>query len=324
MELVGDVPMSAVAPYREEAIKHIAAEMEVPGFRPGHVPADIAVKKVGEIAVLEEAVELFIQDFYPELIETHNVDAVGRPAISITKLAPENPVGLVVRAAVYPQVTLPKDWKKIGEKVPLEPAEPAKDEELNQTLEQLRQSRKTKKEDGTEVVPELDDAFAQSIGAFKNLDELKEQIKKGIGEEKERAARDKRRGKIVEELLSKVDIEVPQIFIDSELEKIVSQLKGDVERFGLTFEGYLEQVKKTEEELREEFVEQAGKRAKLQLMLNKIAEEEKLEADQTAVEAEIQHAMSHFPDAKPELVKIHIETVLRNELALKILEGELK
>jgi len=34
--------------------------------------------------------------------------------------------------------------------------------------------------------------------------------------------------------------------------------------------------------------------------------------------------MEHFPEANPELVKIHIETVLKNELALKLLEGEVK
>mgnify|MGYP001577028766 FL=1 len=73
--------------------------------------------------------------------------------------------------------------------------------------------------------------------------------------------------------------------------------------------------------MRQEFREQARKRAQLQLLLNKIAQEEKLDADETAVATEIKHAMEHFPDANPELVKIHIETVLKNELSLKLLEG---
>ena len=38
----------------------------------------------------------------------------------------------------------------------------------------------------------------------------------------------------------------------------------------------------------------------------------------------MKHALEHFPDANPELVKVHIETVLRNESTLKILEGEIK
>ena len=319
VELVGEVPYSAVEPYRAQALHHIAEHLELPGFRPGKVPADMALKKVGELAVLEEAVELFVKDFYIELIEAHKVEAVGRPDIRVTKLAAGNPVGLTVRATVYPEVILSKNWKQLHEKIPLEPALPASDEEVAKTLEDLRQSRKK-----DEIAPELSDEFAKSVGAFDNLEHLKTQIHKGIGEEKSRKARDARRGKIIEALLQKSTLSVPRIFIESELEKIMSQMREDIARMGMKFEDYLKHSNKTEDGVRNEFREQARKRAQLQLLLNKIAQEEKLEADETAVAAEIKHAMEHFPDANPELVKIHIETVLKNELALKLLEGENK
>jgi FKBP-type peptidyl-prolyl cis-trans isomerase (trigger factor) len=317
VELVGEVPFETIAPYRNKALAHIAEHIELPGFRPGKVPTEVALKKVGEIAVLEEAVELFVKDFYIELIEAHSVEAVGRPDIRVTKLAEGNPVGLVVRATVYPEVQLPKQWKTLHEKIALEPALPASDEEVEKTLEDLRQSRKQ-----GDVVPELTDEFAKSVGAFDSLEHLKEQIRKGIGEEKTRHARDVRRGKLIEALLADSTLAVPAIFVDSELEKIMSQMREDVKRFGMELEDYFKKTGKTEEGVRAEFRDQAQKRAKLQLVLNKIASEEKLEADHTAVEAEMKHALEHFPDANPELVKIHIETVLKNELALKLLEGE--
>jgi len=320
VELVGEVPFDAIAPYREHALEDIAKEIEVPGFRKGHVPHDLVLKRVGEVAVLEEAVEHFVRDFYPELVEAHQLDVVGRPNIAITKLAPGNPVGLTFKAALYPEVTLPKNWKDIAQKVPLEPAEDATDEEVAKTLEQLRQSRKK-----DEVVPELTDEFAKSIGAFESLEALKEQMKKGIGEEKVRAARDKRRGHIIDALLEKTVVEAPRVFVEAELDKIISQMQEDVVRFGVTYEDYLKQINKTVEQLREEFREQAAKRAKLQLTLNKIAADEKIEPEAEAVEHEMQHAISHFPDARPELVKIHIETVLRNEKVLQLFEnGEKK
>ncbi len=319
VELAGEVPFEAIAPYRTHALSHIAEHLELPGFRPGKVPADMALKKVGELAVLEEAVELFVKDFYIELIEAHGVEAVGRPDIRVTKLAVDNPVGLTVRATVYPEVTPPKNWKQLHEKIALEPSLPASDEEVTKTLEDLRVSRKQ-----GEVVPELNDEFAKSVGAFESLEHLRTQIHKGIGEEKARVARDSRRGKLIEALLVQSTLAVPRIFIESELEKIMSQMREDVKRFGMELEEYLKKTNKTEEGVRNDFREQAKKRAQLQLLLNKIASEEKLDADQTAVEAELKHAIEHFPDANPELVKIHIETVLKNELALKLLEGEVK
>ena len=321
VEITGEVPFDVVAPYREHALVEIAESLELPGFRKGKVPTDMALKKVGEMAVLEEAVEHVMRDLYPEIVEAHKLDVVARPDIRVTKLAPNNPIALTILTALYPEVTLPKNYKKIGESITLETALPATDEELNQTLEQLRQSRKTKKEDGSEVVPELTDEFAKSIGAFENLNALKTQIKKGITEEKQRAAKDARRGKIVEALLEKTDAEIPKVFIESELDKIINQMREDVSRFGLTLEGYLTQTKKTEEQVRGEFRDQAKKRAKLQLALNKIAAEEKVEANKEEIETEMKHALEHFPDARPELVRIHIETVMRNEKTLQLLEG---
>ena len=84
----------------------------------------------------------------------------------------------------------------------------------------------------------------------------------------------------------------------------------------------MKRVGKTGEELQNEFRDQATKRAKLQLVLNKIAEEEKIPVDEKAAEEEMKHALQHFPEAKPELLRIHIETVLRNEKVLQLLESK--
>lgn len=319
VELTGDVPADIVGAYKDIALTQIAAELDVPGFRKGHVPQNIALQKVGEMNVLEEAVELFIRDFYPELIELKKIDAVGRPDIRITKLAPGNPVSLVVRATIYPEVALPKDWKTINEKIALEPAKEATNEEVDKTIEDLRQSRKE-----GDVVPELNDQFAKTLGAFESVDALKTQIKKGIGEEKARAAKDARRGKIIDALLKKTSVAVPKIFVESELDKIVSQMREDVGRFGMSFEDYLKGVSKTEEDIRNEFRDQAAKRAKLQLTLNKIAQDEKIDPEKEAVDHEMTHALEHFKDANQTLLRIHIETVLRNEKVLQLLEGDAK
>jgi FKBP-type peptidyl-prolyl cis-trans isomerase (trigger factor) len=322
VELAADIPYSAVEPYRAQALAHMAEHMNLPGFRPGKVPADMALKSVGEIAVLEEAVELFMKDFYIELIEEHKVDPVGRPNIAITKLAPGNPVGLTVRVSVYPSVEAPKDWKKLAGQIALEASEPATQEEVEKTIADLQKSRATKGQDGAEVLPEINDEFAKSLGAFDSLIALREQISKGITEEKARQARDKRRGKLIEALLEKSDIEVPSIFVESELQKILAQMREDIGRMGMQMDDYLKRVGKTEDDIKSEFRDQARKRAKLQLLLNRLAEDEKVSADEEAVEAEIKHALEHFPEAKPDLVRVHIETVLRNEKVLKILEGE--
>ena len=316
VELVGEVPFEALEPYRKHALEHLSANLELPGFRPGKVPADMVVKRIGEQTVLEEAVELFVKDFYPVLIDQKTLDAVGRPEIRITKLAAGNPVGLTVRATIYPEVTLPKNYKELSKTIPLEVTPATTDEEVQQTIESLQKSRQQK----DQPLPELNDEFAKSLGAFETVEKLKEQIKKGITEEKARKAQDARRGKIIEALLKDTTVAVPKLFVESELEKILSQMREDIARMGLKFEDYLKHANKTEEDIRNEFKEQAAQRAKLQLTLNKIATEEKIEPEPATVEHEMSHALQHFPDANPELLKIHVETVLKNELTLRMLE----
>jgi FKBP-type peptidyl-prolyl cis-trans isomerase (trigger factor) len=279
IELAGEIPAEQLESYKEKALHLIAESLDLPGFRKGHVPHDMALKKAGEIAVLEEAAEIFMRDFYPVLMTEQKIDAVGRPDIRITKLAPNNPIGLTVTVTIYPEVTLPNGWKDLAKKIPLEP--------YTGELPKM------------EVPPSAEE------------------------EQKARdyMAHNQRRGKLIDALIEKTKLEVPTIFIESELEKIIGQLRDDCVRFGMAFDEYLKRVGKTEETIRNEFREQAQKRAKLQLTLNKIAEEEKVEADPIAVEEEMKHAMEHFPDARRDLVKIHIETVLKNEKTLQLLEG---
>lgn len=331
VEMAGEVPATIIGEYRAAALAQIAQEIEMPGFRKGKVPHDIALKKVGEMGVLEEAVELLVRDFYPELVELKGLDVVGRPDIRITKMAPGNPVSLTIAVATYPEVALPKNWKALAEKVPLEAAAEVKDEEVEKTLKELWASRKSSAPGDmngspapsaeASASPEMTDEWARSLGAFENLEALRAQIKKGVGEEKARAARDARRGKIIDALIEQVKVEIPDVFVESELEKIMSQMREDVGRFGMTFDDYLKRLGKTESDIRGEFKNQAEKRAKLQLTLNKIAQEEKIEVEKELVEAEMKHALQHFPDANPELLGIHIQTVLRNEKTLRLLEG---
>lgn len=338
VELVGEIPFESIAPLETKALEHFQTELELPGFRKGHVPLDMVKKRVGEIGVLEEAVELFMRDFYVTLVDSRSIDAVGRPSISITKLAPGNPVGITIRTAVYPNVELPKKWSEIGKGVEVETVPDILDAEVDEALTSIRRARaKADAQEGDsapetkvdptapvaeENLPALDDAFAQSLGQFTDLEDLKTKLRENMKSEKEKQTKDKRRGKIVEALLEKTAVAIPSIFVESELDKIMGQMREDVARFGMTFEDYLKQSGKTEEAVRIDFLEQARKRAKLQLVLNKLAEDQKLEADKEAVDTEMQHALEHFPDARPDLLRIHIETVLRNDKVLRLLEGE--
>jgi FKBP-type peptidyl-prolyl cis-trans isomerase (trigger factor) len=323
-ELAGEVPYEDIAPYRAEALKELVVDMELPGFRKGRVPESMALARLGETAVLEEAVNHFLKEFYPALVLAKKIDAVGRPDIRVTKLAPGNPVALTIRTAVYPEVKVSQMYKEIAAKVPVTEPEPVTDKEFDEAIEQLRKSRAGQDPildaEGKPVLPEVTDEFAQSVGSFKTADELKEKLREGITEEKKRDAKDKRRGAIIEALLEKTEVDMPAIFVESEIAKMLSQMRADVARFGLEFDEYLKRIEKTEEGLRQEMRGSAEKRAKMQLMLNEIANRENIKPDEEDFKREFAHALEHFPEADPDGLRIHIETMLRNQKVLEMLE----
>jgi FKBP-type peptidyl-prolyl cis-trans isomerase (trigger factor) len=108
--------------------------------------------------------------------------------------------------------------------------------------------------------------------------------------------------------------------VASELEKMMRQFQDDVKRLGLTWEKYLESIKKTEEEIRTEWFEKAKDRAKAELIIMKISETEKIEPDIHELEHETTHLLSHHPDADPLRARIYVYELLRNQKVLEFLE----
>lgn len=320
VELVGEVPFSEIEPHQEHALKHIIEHLEMPGFRKGHVPADMARKQIGEIALLEEAVEHYMADLYPALIAEYKLEPIGRPQVQITKLAPGNPVGLTIRTYLYPEIKLP-DYKKLAGGVKKEEAPAVTDEEVTKAIDAVRESHSTLKDaDGKAILPEVTDAWVKEMGPFENVAQFTDKLREHLGKEKEQATKEKRRAGIIDAVLEKTNIEIPAIFVEAELEKMLGQMKDDIKRFGMTFEDYLTRLQKTEDDLRKEFRADAEKRAKLQLTLNAIAEKEEIKIPAEDIKHEAEHILAQFKDADRERVHIYVESVLKNEKTLSLLE----
>lgn len=325
VEMEVSLPSDFLVSARKKALGMLAISLEIPGFRKGHVPENVVIEKVGEAGILEEAVDILLKEHFPKIIEqAKGLDIIGRPKISITKLALGNPLEFKAVFAVLPIFELP-DYRAIAS----HSAKAMQDKQENievsekEIEEVLLQIRKNKAQfDKTEDLPELNDELAKSAGNFKNLDELKEKVKQNIMEEKKIREIEKKRALIMEELLKNIKMELPEILIESEVEKSLVQMKDDVVRMGGKFEDYLAHTKKTEEDFKKDLRESSEKKAKIQLIFNKIAEVEKIEPDQTILENEVKQIMEHYKDASEQNARIYVATILINSAVLKLLENQ--
>lgn len=113
IKITGEVPYSYLDAYRKHAVEHVGAGIKMDGFRTGHIPENILIAKVGEMALLSDMAEHALEDAYRAIVTERKLDVIGHPKVSITKLAKDNPLGFTITVAVVPEVTLP-DYKQIA------------------------------------------------------------------------------------------------------------------------------------------------------------------------------------------------------------------
>jgi FKBP-type peptidyl-prolyl cis-trans isomerase (trigger factor) len=330
IEILAEITMEALETYKEKALKKIKEVAELPGFRKGHVPEAKLKEKFGELGILEDAGEIAINDCAAEIILEAKVNFIGRPDISISKIAIGSPIEFKIKVAVMPEVKLP-DYKKIAKKENSieEKVEEVTEKQIEDTIEEIRKMYANQGHhhapgetcDHEHELPEINDEFVKKLGDFKDVADFKTKLKENIAKEKQIHAENKKRTRLIEKIAGETKIELPKVIIESELDKMEGQFKGDIAQMGLQPEDYLKHIKKTWEDLRKEWYPDAEKRAKTQLILQKISLEEKIEPKKEDVEAESKKLIEQYKGADPERIRAYVEMILINEAVIKYLEG---
>ncbi len=331
VEITAEIPAEEMTNRYKKALKEAQKDSEVDGFRKGKVPLEMVEKSLGQGVLIQNAAESVIKEDYPRILEEKNITPLGHPQVTITKIAPDNDLGFKIKTAVMPKVEL-GDYKKIAPRVlgenPVSEKPEVTEEELKETIYNIRASHilEEKRQKGEPVpspeslteedLPPLTDEFVSSLGDFSNIDDFNEKIKEHLSRQKKGKEQERQWARILDAIIEKSSIGLPPILIESELDKMTAQLKDDVKRAGIEFAEYLTKIKKTEEEIRSEWRENAKKRAQTQLVLNAIASKENIKPDPEAVEAQANHLLEHYKEAKPENVKTFVASQMTNEKTL--------
>jgi trigger factor len=107
VRLAIEVPFAELEPSLKKAYREIAAQVTIPGFRRGKVPATVIDQRVGRGAVLNEAVQEAIPDQILAAVREHDVKTLGRPEVEITEFGDGEPLRFTAELDVRPEITLP-------------------------------------------------------------------------------------------------------------------------------------------------------------------------------------------------------------------------
>lgn len=174
-------------------------------------------------------------------------------------------------------------------------------------------------------LPELTDAYVATLGTadqFTSVVDFKAKIKEHLVVEKKQQVHGAHRAKITDKIIEETIVDLPKILIDSEIEQMFGQMTEDLDRAHLKIDDYLAHIKKTKEELHQEWMPAAEKRAKLQLVLNEIAKKETITPDKAQLDEQVDQLLSQYKDADEMRIRVYVTSVMTNEAVMQMLEAQ--
>ena len=153
----------------------------------------------------------------------------------------------------------------------------------------------------TRVLPELNDEFAQKVGKYKNVDELKADIQKRLEKQKADTDRMNSEKAIFEKVCGDAKVDIQQSMIDREADELVAEYKQKLEAQGFTWEQALEAH--SYESIMSQLKEDAEVRVKNSLVIDKIAKLEDITVSQSDFGAKLSELSMMYQIDPQTLVK---------------------
>jgi len=146
------------------------------------------------------------------------------------------------------------------------------------------------------VEPIVDDGFASKAGPFKKLGEMRADIKKHLKAEKDAQASKILKNELVQEIVNKSSVAIPDVIIDAQSEEAEKVFKNNLVARGQTWQEYLKSEKLTETEYRKRQRPIAVQNVKTSLILTEIAKLEAIIVTKDEVENQISLLKQRYTD----------------------------
>ncbi len=329
IEFEAEIPVEAMEEYVMDALEDLAKDFEMQGFRKGNVPHDIVRKHIDEMELLEQSADAAVREAIRELIADESLAVLGMPQITITKLAPGNPLAFKAKFALVPAVTLP-DYKAIGKAIAArKDPSTVSEKDVDDAIDRLRKllagqmkSMMSAKEGEEAPLPEFNDEFVKQLGPFENVGAFRTELEKNLEREKEMNMQDAKRDEMIREIVKATKVAIPQLLVEQELEGFIERRDAELEKAGLSLDKYLKQANKTKDMLEKEERTSIEQQVKMSLAFAEIRKAEKIEPDEKEVQLSLIELKHRYPDRDEESLREHAGAASVQKKLFEMLEGK--
>lgn len=153
------------------------------------------------------------------------------------------------------------------------------------------------------VVPELNDELAQKAGPFKNVDEMKEDVKKRLEESREHAKKINADNEVFKKVIDNASVEIPETMIDREANSLLADYKNRLSAQGINWEAVLKSQEGGEHDIMKTIREDAAVRIKNSLVIDKIAKEEGIKITPADIDNKFKELAAAYRVSQEEIMK---------------------
>lgn len=143
-------------------------------------------------------------------------------------------------------------------------------------------------------LPELDDEFASEASEFETMEEYKEDIRKTLQVKKEGEAKREKEAKVIEKIVENASMDIPDAMIETTQEQMIDEFAQRLSYQGLQFEQYLQFTGMDIEGFKEQCKPEALKRIQSRLVLEAIADAEKIEVSEEEMDKELENMANTY------------------------------
>lgn len=178
-------------------------------------------------------------------------------------------------------------------------------------------------------LPELDEDFFADLDmeGVDSKETLEAKISENIISHKETEIENKYIDDLLEEAAKTTEIDIPDVMIEEEVDRMIDQYKQHLESQGIPYDQFLKFTNSDEKALRDNMKEEATKRVTYRLMLEEIAKEEKIEVSDEDANKEAEKMAERYGMEKDEFLKMFggldmIKYDVKMHRAIDIIKGE--
>lgn len=342
VEVTVTAPWTDVQSAWEQTLQRLAADVELAGFRKGAAPLPMAEQQLGT-KLQDEVLKVAMPNFLIEALKGTDIIPIDYPKYDLISFIKGTQLQFKATITNRPAVSV-GDYKSIKAARPT--PKPVTDEEVNKVIDDLYKRWKIRQpqaqaggnqpsnqsaQTGTisfqttatanGQAEGTDDSFAKTMGAL-SLNDLKDKVKKDLEANVSYNNELDYEEAILQEVEKITTVELPDILIQDELNRMLVSLQRRVADMGLLLEDYLKGQGKTLDQIKNEWRPQAEKNVRMELGLADIARMENV----TITDSELQAEVDKIQDARvkkqfeAQEPRLHLRHALRQTRTLDLLK----